>query len=60
MHQHDKDNDVEALELIRYDFAHVMARAVQWDIWPDVKVTIGPVIERLVLRFRPQGAFHTR
>jgi len=39
-----KDNDAEALELIRHDFAHVMARAVQ-EIWPDVKVTIGPVIE---------------
>ncbi len=33
-----------ALELIRHDFAHVMARAVQ-EIWPEVKVTIGPVIE---------------
>ncbi|EBA03940.1 threonyl-tRNA synthetase [Rhodobacterales bacterium HTCC2150] len=33
-----------ALELIRHDFAHVMARAVQ-ALWPDVKVTIGPVIE---------------
>ena len=39
-----KDNDAEALELIRHDFAHVMARAVQ-EIWPNVKVTIGPVIE---------------
>ncbi len=39
-----KDNDAEALELIRHDFAHVMARAVQ-EIWPDVKVTIGPIIE---------------
>ncbi len=38
-----KDPD-QALELIRHDFAHVMARAVQ-EIWPDVKVTIGPVIE---------------
>ncbi|MCK0170714.1 threonine--tRNA ligase [Aliiroseovarius sp. S1123] len=37
-----KDAD-QALELIRHDFAHVMARAVQ-EIWPDVKVTIGPVI----------------
>ncbi len=33
-----------ALELIRHDLAHIMARAVQ-SIWPDVKVTIGPVIE---------------
>ena len=31
-----------ALELIRHDLAHIMARAVQ-EIWPDVKVTIGPV-----------------
>ncbi|WBU57889.1 threonine--tRNA ligase [Paracoccus sediminicola] len=36
-----KDSD-PALELIRHDLAHVMARAVQ-EIWPDVKVTIGPV-----------------
>ncbi|WP_417722267.1 threonine--tRNA ligase [Salipiger sp.] len=33
-----------ALELIRHDLAHVMARAVQ-DIWPGTKVTIGPVTE---------------
>ncbi|MEM1130048.1 MAG: threonine--tRNA ligase [Pseudomonadota bacterium] len=37
-------DDAPALELIRHDLAHVMARAVQ-EIWPDVKVTIGPVIE---------------
>ncbi len=37
-------DDAPALELIRHDFAHVMARAVQ-EIWPDVKVTIGPVIK---------------
>jgi len=36
--------DAPALELIRHDLAHIMARAVQ-EIWPDVKVTIGPVIE---------------
>ncbi|MEM6439954.1 MAG: TGS domain-containing protein, partial [Pseudomonadota bacterium] len=33
----------DALELVRHDLAHIMARAVQ-EIWPDVKVTIGPVI----------------
>ena len=33
-----------ALELVRHDLAHIMARAVQ-EIWSDVKVTIGPVIE---------------
>ena len=33
-----------ALELIRHDLAHIMARAVQ-EIWPETKVTIGPVIE---------------
>ena len=36
--------DDEGLELIRHDLAHVMARAVQ-ELWPDVKVTIGPVTE---------------
>ncbi len=38
-----------ALELIRHDLAHIMARAVQ-EIWPDVRVTIGPV--------RDQGWFY--
>jgi threonyl-tRNA synthetase len=33
-----------ALELIRHDLAHVMARAVQ-SLWPETKVTIGPVTE---------------
>ena len=35
-------DDAPMLELIRHDCAHIMARAVQ-DLWPDVKVTIGPV-----------------
>ena len=35
-------DDAAALELIRHDLAHIMARAVQ-ELWPDVKVTIGPV-----------------
>ena len=35
-------DEAPALELIRHDCAHIMARAVQ-EIWPDVKVTIGPV-----------------
>ncbi len=34
----------ESLEVVRHSAAHVMAQAVQ-DIWPEVKVTIGPVIE---------------
>ena len=34
-----------ALELIRHDLAHIMARAVQ-EIWPEVNVTIGPVIDK--------------
>ncbi|MBT8423443.1 MAG: threonine--tRNA ligase [Silicimonas sp.] len=41
---HTMKDDDQALELIRHDLAHIMARAVQ-EIWPDVKVTIGPVIE---------------
>ncbi|REF70359.1 MULTISPECIES: threonine--tRNA ligase [Paracoccus] len=43
-----KDSE-PALELIRHDLAHIMARAVQ-ELWPDVKVTIGPV--------RDQGWFY--
>ncbi len=39
---HTMADDDQALELIRHDLAHIMARAVQ-EIWPDVKVTIGPV-----------------
>ena len=34
----------QANELVRHDLAHIMARAVQ-EIWPDTKVTIGPVIK---------------
>ncbi|MEL6645767.1 MAG: threonine--tRNA ligase [Pseudomonadota bacterium] len=41
---HTMKDDGPALELIRHDLAHIMARAVQ-EIWPDVKVTIGPVID---------------
>ena len=40
---HTMKDEAQALELIRHDAAHIMARAVQ-EIWPDVKVTIGPVI----------------
>ncbi|QOL81194.1 threonine--tRNA ligase [Pseudooceanicola spongiae] len=38
-----KEEDA-ANELVRHDLAHIMARAVQ-ELWPDVKVTIGPVIK---------------
>ena len=41
---HTMQDDAPALELIRHDLAHIMARAVQ-EIWPDVQVTIGPVIQ---------------
>ncbi|MEM6739256.1 MAG: threonine--tRNA ligase [Pseudomonadota bacterium] len=41
---HTMKDAAPALELIRHDLAHVMARAVQ-EIWPAVKVTIGPVIK---------------
>ncbi|RVV99214.1 threonine--tRNA ligase [Mesobaculum littorinae] len=41
---HTMQDETQALELIRHDLAHIMARAVQ-ELWPDVKVTIGPVIQ---------------
>ena len=34
----------KSLEVIRHSSAHVLAQAVQ-NLWPEVKVTIGPVIE---------------
>jgi threonyl-tRNA synthetase len=34
----------EAVDILRHSAAHVMAEAVQ-ELWPEVKVTIGPVIE---------------
>ncbi len=37
-------DEPQALELFRHDAAHIMARAVQ-ELWPDVQVTIGPVIK---------------
>lgn len=36
--------DPESVEVIRHTCAHILAHAVQ-ELWPDVKVTIGPVIE---------------
>jgi threonyl-tRNA synthetase len=49
--EHDADlaivtarDEAAALELIRHDCAHIMARAVQ-ELFLDTKVTIGPVIE---------------
>ena len=41
---HTMKDEVQANELIRHDLAHIMARAVQ-ELWPDTKVTIGPVID---------------
>ncbi len=37
-------NSPEGREVIRHSAAHVMAQAAQ-ELWPDVKVTIGPVID---------------
>ncbi len=37
-------DEAPALELVRHDLAHIMARAVQ-EIWPETQVTIGPVIQ---------------
>ncbi|MEP2029146.1 MAG: threonine--tRNA ligase [Paracoccaceae bacterium] len=41
---HTMADEEQANELVRHDLAHIMARAVQ-EIWPETKVTIGPVIE---------------
>lgn len=34
----------EAVDIVRHSAAHLMAQAIQ-EIWPEVKVTIGPVVE---------------
>ena len=36
--------DAEGLEVLRHDAAHVLAQAAK-ELWPDIQVTIGPVIE---------------
>ena len=41
---HTMADEDQANELVRHDLAHIMASAVQ-EIWPDTKVTIGPVIK---------------
>ena len=41
---HTMADEAQANELVRHDLAHIMARAVQ-ELWPDTKVTIGPVIK---------------
>ncbi|MEM6305181.1 MAG: threonine--tRNA ligase [Pseudomonadota bacterium] len=41
---HTMADEAQANELVRHDLAHIMARAVQ-EIWPNTKVTIGPVIK---------------
>ncbi len=41
---HTMADEEQANELVRHDLAHIMARAVQ-EIWPNTKVTIGPVIK---------------
>ena len=41
---HTMKDQSQGEELVRHDLAHIMARAVQ-ELWPDVKVTIGPVIK---------------
>ncbi len=38
------DNSESGREVIRHSAAHIMAQAVQ-DLWPNTKVTIGPVID---------------
>jgi threonyl-tRNA synthetase len=37
-------DEAEALELVRHDFAHVLAEAVQ-SLWPDTQITFGPATE---------------
>ncbi|MFT8736507.1 MAG: threonine--tRNA ligase [Zymomonas mobilis] len=38
------ENEAEALELVRHDYAHVLAEAVQ-NLFPDTQITFGPVTD---------------
>jgi threonyl-tRNA synthetase len=37
-------DEAEALELVRHDYAHVLAEAVQ-SLWPDTQITFGPATD---------------
>src|SRR5690606_8204015 len=37
-------DEAEALELVRHDFAHVLAEAVH-ALWPDTQITLGPATD---------------
>ncbi|HEY7805874.1 MAG TPA: threonine--tRNA ligase, partial [Croceibacterium sp.] len=37
-------DEAEALELVRHDYAHVLAEAVQ-TLWPDTQITFGPATD---------------
>ena len=37
-------DEADALELVRHDYAHVLAEAVQ-SLWPDTQITFGPATE---------------
>jgi threonyl-tRNA synthetase len=37
-------DEADALELVRHDYAHVLAEAVQM-LWPDTQITFGPATE---------------
>jgi threonyl-tRNA synthetase len=37
-------DEADALELVRHDYAHVLAEAVQ-ALWPDTQITFGPATE---------------
>ncbi len=52
-------DDIEAIELIRHDTAHIMAQAVQ-ELFPGTQVTIGPVIKHgFYYDFDPKQPFST-
>jgi len=37
-------DEIDALELVRHDYAHILAEAVQ-ALWPDTQITFGPATE---------------
>src|SRR5690606_31469136 len=37
-------DEADALELVRHDYAHILAEAVQ-SLWPDTQITFGPATD---------------
>ena len=47
-------DEAEALELVRHDYAHILAEAVQ-NLFPGTQITFGPSTQRAMVVLRPRS-----